>query len=131
MFQVGNWALSCSPLPLVVPSLSLYAPSPCTLPLPVPSLSLYPPLPLSPDPMQGLLGWYMVKSGLEDRPGASTVPRVSQYRLAAHLGTALALYSSMLYTSLGLLLPPQEGVGRVSHDSHVTMLYVTHVVLCL
>ncbi|KAH9907128.1 cytochrome oxidase assembly protein-domain-containing protein [Fomitopsis serialis] len=36
------------------------------------------------------LGWYMVKSGLEDSlmdtPGA--VPRVSQYRLAAHLGTA-------------------------------------------
>ena len=81
--------------------------------------------------MQGLLGWYMVKSGLEDSPEASTVPRVSQYRLAAHLGTALALYSSMLYTSLGLLLPPQEGVGRVSHDSHVTMLYVTCVVLCL
>ena len=34
---------------------------------------------------QGLLGWYMVKSGLEeslmDTPGA--VPRVSQYRLAS------------------------------------------------
>ncbi|RDB23256.1 Electron transfer protein 1, mitochondrial [Hypsizygus marmoreus] len=46
---------------------------------------------------QGLLGWYMVQSGLEDAilttPGA--VPRVSQYRLAAHLGLALALYAGM------------------------------------
>ncbi|XP_046624472.1 cytochrome c oxidase assembly protein COX15 homolog isoform X4 [Neodiprion virginianus] len=37
--------------------------------------------------MQGLMGWYMVKSGLEDRfNGPSDVPRVSQYRLASHLG---------------------------------------------
>lgn len=47
---------------------------------------------------QGVLGWYMVKSGLEDSlmdmPGA--VPRVSQYRLAAHLGTAILLYAGML-----------------------------------
>jgi cytochrome c oxidase assembly protein subunit 15 len=46
---------------------------------------------------QGALGWYMVKSGLEDSlmdtPGA--VPRVSQYRLAAHLGLALVLYAGM------------------------------------
>ncbi|KAF8076079.1 electron transfer protein 1 [Lyophyllum atratum] len=46
---------------------------------------------------QGLLGWYMVQSGLDaallDTPGA--VPRVSQYRLAAHLGMALALYAGM------------------------------------
>ena len=47
--------------------------------------------------VQGFLGWYMVQSGLEDSimntPGA--VPRVSQYRLAAHLGTAIALYAGM------------------------------------
>lgn len=46
---------------------------------------------------QGLLGWYMVQSGLEesimDTPGA--VPRVSQYRLAAHLGMAILLYAGM------------------------------------
>lgn len=34
---------------------------------------------------QGLMGWYMVKSGLIDEP------RVSHYRLAAHLGLALFL----------------------------------------
>ncbi|EMD41010.1 hypothetical protein CERSUDRAFT_44831 [Gelatoporia subvermispora B] len=54
---------------------------------------------------QGALGWYMVKSGLEDSlmetPG--TVPRVSQYRLAAHLGTAFVLYAGMLGTGIAAL----------------------------
>jgi cytochrome c oxidase assembly protein subunit 15 len=54
---------------------------------------------------QGALGWYMVKSGLEnsimDTPGA--VPRVSQYRLAAHLGTAVVLYAGMLGTGLAVI----------------------------
>jgi len=54
---------------------------------------------------QGALGWYMVKSGLEDSlmdtPGA--VPRVSQYRLAAHLGTAFVLYAGMLGTGMAAL----------------------------
>ncbi|CAL1702116.1 unnamed protein product [Somion occarium] len=54
---------------------------------------------------QGALGWYMVKSGLEDSlletPGA--VPRVSQYRLAAHLGTAFVLYAGMFSTGISIL----------------------------
>ena len=54
---------------------------------------------------QGALGWYMVKSGLEDSlmeiPGA--VPRVSQYRLAAHLGTAFVLYAGMLGAGIAAL----------------------------
>jgi len=36
--------------------------------------------------LQGALGWYMVKSGLVDRPD------VSQYRLSAHLGLAALIY---------------------------------------
>ena len=36
--------------------------------------------------MQGALGWFMVKSGLVD------VPRVSPYRLTAHLGLAVLIY---------------------------------------
>ncbi|KAI0347021.1 COX15-CtaA-domain-containing protein [Trametopsis cervina] len=55
---------------------------------------------------QGALGWYMVKSGLEDSlmetPGA--VPRVSQYRLAAHLGTAFVLYAGMFATGVATLM---------------------------
>jgi cytochrome c oxidase assembly protein subunit 15 len=46
---------------------------------------------------QGLLGWYMVESGLAHRVG------VSQYRLVAHLGLALAIYGSILWAALGLV----------------------------
>ncbi|MEZ5541376.1 MAG: COX15/CtaA family protein [Pseudomonadota bacterium] len=46
--------------------------------------------------LQGLLGWYMVKSGLVDDP------HVSQYRLSAHLGLALLIYAWMLHVALGL-----------------------------
>ncbi|KAL6052981.1 Cytochrome c oxidase assembly protein cox15 [Balamuthia mandrillaris] len=53
---------------------------------------------------EGALGWYMVKSGLEHRDDNS-VPRVSQYRLTAHLGTAFLIYCGMLWTLLGLSGP--------------------------
>ncbi|MEK9785978.1 MAG: COX15/CtaA family protein [Gammaproteobacteria bacterium] len=46
---------------------------------------------------QGLLGWYMVKSGLVNNPD------VSQYRLTAHLGTAILIYLYMLWVAFSLL----------------------------
>ena len=46
---------------------------------------------------QGVLGWWMVKSGLADRI------EVSQYRLTAHLALALVIYAATLWTALGLL----------------------------
>ncbi|RKP13785.1 COX15/CtaA family [Piptocephalis cylindrospora] len=54
---------------------------------------------------QGALGWYMVKSGLDEALGTTpnAVPRVSQYRLAAHLGSAFAIYAGMLYTGWDIL----------------------------
>lgn len=53
---------------------------------------------------QGFIGWWMVKSGLrDDLFAAGSHPRVSQYRLAAHLGTAFACYSSMLLAGLAVL----------------------------
>ncbi|MGB0670969.1 MAG: COX15/CtaA family protein [Rhodospirillales bacterium] len=45
---------------------------------------------------QGVLGWWMVKSGMVDHP------EVSQYRLTAHLGLALAVFVYVLWTALGL-----------------------------
>jgi heme a synthase len=54
--------------------------------------------------LQGLLGWYMVKSGLVDNP------RVSQYRLAAHLTAAVAIYAYMFWVGLSLLQRGQETV---------------------
>lgn len=53
--------------------------------------------------LQGAMGWYMVKSGLVDNP------RVSHYRLAAHLGLAFVLFGWMLWAALGLLRPRGGG----------------------
>ncbi|KAH6567300.1 hypothetical protein BASA60_009107 [Batrachochytrium salamandrivorans] len=54
---------------------------------------------------QGLLGWYMVKSGLSDTimETPHAVPRVSHYWLCAHLGSAFAIYSVMLMTGLNII----------------------------
>lgn len=56
--------------------------------------------------LQGVVGWWMVKSGLVDRPS------VSHYRLATHLGLALFIYVLMLRQALMLLRP--EGAGTAS-----------------
>ncbi|KAF4992818.1 hypothetical protein FDECE_13604 [Fusarium decemcellulare] len=53
---------------------------------------------------QGIIGWWMVKSGLKDdlfAPGSH--PRVSQYRLTTHLATAFVCYSWMLLSGLTVL----------------------------
>jgi len=49
--------------------------------------------------LQGLLGWYMVKSGLVKDP------HVSQYRLAAHLSAAILIYTYILWVAWSLLRP--------------------------
>lgn len=45
---------------------------------------------------QGVIGWWMVKSGLVDNP------EVSQYRLATHLSTALLILALLVWTGLDL-----------------------------
>ncbi|MGK9235847.1 COX15/CtaA family protein [Inquilinus limosus] len=60
--------------------------------------------------LQGALGWFMVMSGLVDRPS------VSHYRLAAHLGLAVLLYALILWTAYGLTLP------RLGHFAGVPSL---------
>ena len=62
----------------------------------------------------------MVKSGLKDQPEATDVPRVSQYRLASHLGSALLLYALFFWSGLSHLLSPQK-VGKTSVDSEISM----------
>jgi cytochrome c oxidase assembly protein subunit 15 len=49
--------------------------------------------------LQGVLGWYMVKSGLVDNP------HVSQYRLSAHLSAAFLIYAYMFWVAMSLLFP--------------------------
>jgi heme a synthase len=52
--------------------------------------------------LQGLLGWYMVKSGLIDNP------HVSQYRLTAHLSLALLIYAYLLWILYDLLFSQRQ-----------------------
>lgn len=59
---------------------------------------------------QGLMGWYMVKSGLVDNPA------VSHFRLAAHLSLAFVIYALMFWGALTLRkrqhsIVPQEDKG--------------------
>ena len=46
--------------------------------------------------LQGLVGWYMVSSGLSERID------VSHYRLALHLGLAVLILAALLWTALSL-----------------------------
>lgn len=55
--------------------------------------------------MQGVMGWYMVMSGLVDRPD------VSQYRLTAHFGLALVIIAALLWVGMNLL-------HKEAHDRH-------------
>ncbi|WP_439151963.1 COX15/CtaA family protein [Winogradskyella sp.] len=54
---------------------------------------------------QGFLGWYMVKSGLVDRPD------VSHYRLAAHLTTAFLTFAYTFWVALDLIFPNKKAVN--------------------
>src|SRR6267143_1268635 len=56
--------------------------------------------------LQGALGWYMVQSGLVDNP------RVSQFRLTAHLGIAFLIYAAMLWIAFDLLFARAGPVSR-------------------
>ena len=59
--------------------------------------------------LQGLLGWYMVQSGLVDRPD------VSAYRLTAHLGLAVVIYAYILWVAMSLWNPQLSSGGEGRH----------------
>ena len=69
--------------------------------------------------LQGVIGWWMVASGLVDRPS------VSHFRLAAHLLLALLIFSAMWWVALELRV-----VSRVSRVGPST-LYSLLATLCL
>ncbi len=58
--------------------------------------------------LQGVMGWYMVKSGLVDRPD------VSQYRLTAHFSLALIIIGYIEWFALGLLFPSRDKLSSSS-----------------
>lgn len=55
---------------------------------------------------QGAIGWWMVKSGLNEKPDYQSRPRVSPYRLMTHLMMATTIYSGLLWHSFCLLVKP-------------------------
>ena len=71
--------------------------------------------------VQGFLGWFMVKSGLVDRPS------VSHYRLAIHLCAAFGTFSYILWVLLTHLQPERTNskVGSTPSISRITLLLVT------
>ncbi|KAL6735914.1 hypothetical protein Aduo_006313 [Ancylostoma duodenale] len=63
---------------------------------------------------QGGIGWWMVKSGLDPSNNSeSSVPRVSQYRLATHLTIAFLLYSLFLYNGISHFVSPQAQIAKI------------------
>jgi cytochrome c oxidase assembly protein subunit 15 len=60
--------------------------------------------------LQGLVGWWMVESGLESRVS------VSQYRLAIHLGTAVLLLGALLWIGLEYLRGPHSAASALSES---------------
>jgi heme a synthase len=55
---------------------------------------------------QGFLGWYMVKSGLVDRPD------VSHYRLAAHLTVAFLTFAYTFWVALDLVFTDKKQINK-------------------
>ncbi len=51
---------------------------------------------------QGLIGWWMVKSGLDNKERFGSEGRVSPYRLATHLSMAFLLYIGLFNVGMGL-----------------------------
>ncbi|GLB53570.1 heme A synthase [Neptunitalea chrysea] len=56
--------------------------------------------------LQGFFGWYMVKSGLIDRPD------VSHYRLALHLTTAFITFAATLWVALDIIYPNRKAINK-------------------
>lgn len=61
--------------------------------------------------LQGALGWFMVKSGLV------ADPKVSPFRLTAHLALAFVIFGAMLWMALSLLLPNRVALHASSARS--------------
>ncbi|MCX7650629.1 MAG: COX15/CtaA family protein [Flavobacteriales bacterium] len=74
--------------------------------------------------VQGFLGWYMVKSGLVDEP------RVSHFRLAAHLCTALTI-AVAIYWQLLRLNPPRVQTAHGTPPVKKSLLWISLLALIL
>ena len=58
--------------------------------------------------LQGVIGWYMVESGLVDRPS------VSHYRLAMHLGMATIIFGLLIMTAQQVAMAAKPAIETIS-----------------
>ena len=71
---------------------------------------------------QGLVGWWMVKSGLGDnRRGDKQEIRVSPYRLSAHLTMAVSTFGVLLWTAMGISQHPNDVVHTSSGSTNTSL----------
>ena len=75
--------------------------------------------------LQGVVGWWMVASGLSERV------EVSQYRLATHLMLALLIFSAIVWTLRRLADRPPSAASSRLKISSVALLVLTFVQLYL
>src|SRR3954470_1699438 len=75
--------------------------------------------------LQGAIGWWMVASGLVDRP------EVSHIRLAVHLLTALAIFSACLWVALDLRALAADPVARPARMPTIGIWALSALVLQL
>jgi cytochrome c oxidase assembly protein subunit 15 len=68
---------------------------------------------------QGLLGWYMVKSGLVDRPD------VSHFRLAAHLGLAFLIIGYISWIIFGLKSDRVKNFSTHKTGRNIIVVFIT------
>src|SRR5258705_1319002 len=71
---------------------------------------------------QGVLGWWMVQSGLTGERVA-----VSQYRLAAHLGLAIILFGYILWTALEVVGAGKTKIAAVARFKPWAVLFAALV----
>jgi heme a synthase len=74
----------------------------------------------------------MVKSGLEEPKSKTDIPRVSQYRLAAHLGSAFLLYAGFFSTALTHLFQNEKMPANVVSSGVLkTIKMRSHIMMSL
>jgi heme a synthase len=76
---------------------------------------------------QGLIGWWMVKSGLEVDPKQPKEIRVSPYRLTTHLSFAFTTYVLLLWTGLDVLHGPEKMKATAATLSKECLKYAKKV----
>jgi cytochrome c oxidase assembly protein subunit 15 len=68
--------------------------------------------------MQAVIGWWMVYSGLQQKPA------VSHYRLATHLMSAFTLFGFTFWFALKLWFPGEENSGGKSLKKNAVLFFI-------